>query len=70
MGTDQNGDAKLANSEWLKFIGVILGHAIIVFSAILFWANRVVKVETKVENLESTVTEVRSDVKEILRQTR
>lgn len=74
MGIDDDGMAKFANSEWLKFICLIIGHAVVVFSALLFWANRIVTLEAKVEGIENTIgsgfSEVRSDIKEILKRTK
>lgn len=68
-----NGGNKFATSEWLKLIGVIFAHAVLVFSALMFWANRIVTVETKVAAIEVDVTtglsEVRTDIKEILKRT-
>ena len=74
MSTDEDNIAKFATSEWIKFIGVIIGHAFLVFSALLFWANRIVTLEAKVESIESTIgsgfNEVRTDIKEILKRTK
>jgi len=74
MGRDENGNTKFASSEWWKFIGLIAIHAVAMFAALLVWANRIVILEAKVQNIEHTIgtgfSEVRTDIKEILKRTK
>lgn len=59
---------------WVGFVGVLFGNTVMVFGGLLYWANRIVILETKMANNEVAIaegfSEVRSDIKQILRQTR
>lgn len=65
---------KIAPRDWLKLIVALAGHALLLFSALLYWTNRLVAVEVKVATIERTVadglSEVRSDIKELLKRSR
>ena len=74
--TTQDSEAQaftISTADWLKFIGILFTHSCLVFGGLLFWANRIVAVEVRVNTLETTVTsglnEVRQDIKEILKRT-
>jgi hypothetical protein len=68
-----DGTFRLSTAEWLKLMGILFVHSAMVFSGLLFWVNRIVAVEVRVTNIESTLSnglnEVRADIKEILRRT-
>jgi len=72
--TSDNGCVRLSTATWLKLIGVLFGHSVLVFSSLLVWTNRIVAVEVRIGNVESTVSdgmrEVRADIKELLKRTK
>jgi hypothetical protein len=67
-------DLHLTTGDWLRLMGILFGHALLVFGSLLFWTNRIVIVETKVTAIERQVddglNELRRDIKTILRQTK
>ena len=69
-----DGTFRLSTLDWFKLIGLLAGHSVVVFCGLMFWANRIVSIEVRVSNVESTLNgglaEVRSDIKEILKRTK
>lgn len=70
--SEEKPSVHIAVKDWI-IIGLMgIGHAIVVFSALLHWTSRVVVVEQKVaqitRTIETTLPEMQQDVKLILQR--
>lgn len=76
MTRQPDGRIHFAAVEWAKLVLALLVHAAMVFGALLYWTNRIVIVETKVQSLEygqnmiyDNLRELRGDIKTLIRKT-